>query len=437
MKGMFKNYRYYFKLFLIIILFTVISGCNGVTPFSYTITATAGAGGSINPSGVIGVSEGSNQTFTITPEEGYQISEILVDGISVGTVSTYTFFNVEQDHTIQANFVLNTDAYRVYNIDTEVGYDTIQEAIDKATSGQSLIVYPGTYYENIIFDDKNITVRSSEPLNPAIVASTIIDGGSGSVVEFTGGDTSTLEGFTIRDGDVEYGGGINVYTSSSPTINGNTITGNTAIIGGGIYLSSNSNSIITNNTITSNTANYGGGIYISKSNPTIQDNTITDNEVSSKGGGIYVDSCHPTITTISGNTITDNMATESSASGGGIYLYHSSPIINNNNIVDNVATNYGGGIYVTNDSSPIISDNDITDNAVRGSGGGIFVSLDSELLPVNIRPTGWGAGRENIPYDNPLVPAEGLDYTIAGNTFTGNEHGDPLDYTEGAHVYFE
>jgi hypothetical protein len=62
--------------------------------------------------------------------------------------------------------------------------------------------------------------------------------------------------------------------------------------------------------------------------------------------------------------------------------------------------------------------------------------LECYLLPNTVRPTGWGTVREDIP-TNELVPEEGVPYTIASNEFLGNEHGSPLDYTEGAHVYFD
>ncbi|MCM8768898.1 MAG: hypothetical protein NC911_04350, partial [Candidatus Omnitrophica bacterium] len=72
---------------------------------TYTITANAGSGGSISPSGQIIVNEGQNQTFNIAANQGYQISDVLVDGVSVGPVTSYTFYSVTSDHTISASFV--------------------------------------------------------------------------------------------------------------------------------------------------------------------------------------------------------------------------------------------------------------------------------------------------------------------------------------------
>ncbi|MBU4473523.1 MAG: putative Ig domain-containing protein [Candidatus Omnitrophica bacterium] len=73
-------------------------------PKTYTITASAGPGGSISPSGIVTVNQGSDISFTVTPDTGYQITNVLVDGSSVGAVEEYTFENVKQNHTIQANF---------------------------------------------------------------------------------------------------------------------------------------------------------------------------------------------------------------------------------------------------------------------------------------------------------------------------------------------
>lgn len=324
MKRFLQENRTLFMLLLFFISSLVfLSSCSGVTPTDYNITATAGAGGSINPSGAIVVSEGGSQTFTFTPDECYQIADVLVDSISVGLVSAYTFVSIQQDFNIHVNFFPGPG---VKNIDTGVEYASIQAAIDDALAGETIVICPGAYYENIIFDGKNINLQSTDPSDPAIVDSTVIDGGGvGSVIWFIGGDTSALKGFTIR--------------------NGNNV--------------------------------YGGGIYINNSSPTIENNIITDNIATGLGGGIRVS--------------------------------HSSPTITNNTITYNIANAYGGGMYV---------------------------DLDSELLPSDSRPIGWGTGREDIPTGATLDPAEGEEYTIAGNEFLGNKHGTSSDYTEGAHVYF-
>ncbi len=77
---------------------------SGNLPTMYTITPSAGAGGTISPSSAVQVAEGGSQTFTITANSGYLISNVTVDGTSVGAVSTYTFTNVTANHTIAATF---------------------------------------------------------------------------------------------------------------------------------------------------------------------------------------------------------------------------------------------------------------------------------------------------------------------------------------------
>ena len=71
----------------------------------YTIKTTAGAGGSISPSGSVSVREGRDQTFTITPDKGYAVSNVKIDGKSIGAVKSYTFENVRRTHTIEVIFM--------------------------------------------------------------------------------------------------------------------------------------------------------------------------------------------------------------------------------------------------------------------------------------------------------------------------------------------
>ena len=71
----------------------------------YTIKATAGAGGSISPSGNVSVREGRDRTFTITPDKGYAVANVKIDGKSIGAVKSYTFENVSRTHTIEVIFM--------------------------------------------------------------------------------------------------------------------------------------------------------------------------------------------------------------------------------------------------------------------------------------------------------------------------------------------
>ena len=82
------------------------TGGGGSSGYSYyTIKATAGAGGSISPSGNVSVREGRDQTFTITPDKGYAVANVKIDGKSIGAVKSYTFENVSRTHTIEVIFM--------------------------------------------------------------------------------------------------------------------------------------------------------------------------------------------------------------------------------------------------------------------------------------------------------------------------------------------
>ena len=84
-------------------------------PKKQRIKASASAGGSITPSGIVEIKYGRDQSFTITPDTGYHVDDVLVDGISVGAVTTYTFAGVVAYHAISVSFTIN-----VYTISTTV-----------------------------------------------------------------------------------------------------------------------------------------------------------------------------------------------------------------------------------------------------------------------------------------------------------------------------
>ena len=83
---------------------------------TYSVSATAGAGGSITPFGIATVNSGSSQSYTIAPATGYSISDVKVDGVSVGAVAGYTFASVTANHTIAASFAVIT-----YSVNASAG----------------------------------------------------------------------------------------------------------------------------------------------------------------------------------------------------------------------------------------------------------------------------------------------------------------------------
>lgn len=286
----------------------------------------------------------------------------------------------------------------VNNSTQGTSFSTIQAAIDASVPGDVIIVYPGTYYENIDFKGKNITVQSTDPLNSTILLNTIINGQKkGSVVSFKSGETNkaVLKGFTIQNGS-----GSNI--------------GNWSKNGGGIYCNQSSPTI-SNNFILNNNADNGGGIYCSFSSTIIRQNKIGLNSAKGGGGIFCGDSSSPVI---SQNTISENSATHNSH-GGGILCYNSSPNIVSNEISWNDATN-GAGICIL-DSMPVIYGNDIHKNTATQYGGGIFVSKDS--IVKDSHGDSWL--RMNDPPHNET-----------NNLYSGNAHQGALN-TDGSNVYFE
>jgi hypothetical protein len=83
---------------------TIAASFSQTPPATFTITATAGAGGAIAPSGLVKVAQGGNQAFSITPSAGFTIAGVTVDGAAKGAIATYTFSNVTGNHTIAASF---------------------------------------------------------------------------------------------------------------------------------------------------------------------------------------------------------------------------------------------------------------------------------------------------------------------------------------------
>ncbi|NQT84722.1 hypothetical protein HQ563_17010 [bacterium] len=246
----------------------------------------------------------------------------------------------------------------------ETALKTIQEGIDSAANGDTVIVAEGTYLENIHFHGKNITLRSTDPFHANVVAMTIIDGDkAGSAVTFGGaeGETCALSGFTIRNGSSTYGGGICGGTPENPirsraAIRHNIITGNSARYGGGIALC---DGVIENNAIRGNSTPYhGGGLY--GCDGTIRNNTIAQNSATSHGGGLY--QCGGTILS---NRIAENSADEGSG-GGFVYC---SGTIRNNLIVGNSAGSRGGGIALCDGT---IENNTVSGNSTPLQGGGLY-----------------------------------------------------------------
>lgn len=265
-------------------------------------------------------------------------------------------------------------------------YAAIQAALDTATDGDTIIVGQGTYYENINFLGKAVTLRSMDPNDPAVVAGTVIDGSRpadpniGSVVTFNYGEgnDSIIEGFTLNGGtgqtdptidwriwtgDNGEGGGI-ICVNSSPTISKNIIKNCRAEYGGGgIFCHNHASPIIANNTIESNYAGwYGGGIFCRYyCSPTIYNNQLIANDVNHLGGAIYLAEWSDAL--IYNNYIFDNKSI--GLNGGAVYYFvWCDPIIANNIFLKNSASKTGSAIMVSSDSGGSIVNNLLYENMI-------------------------------------------------------------------------
>ena len=314
-------------------------------------------------------------------------------------------------------------------INIPADYLTIQEGINSSADGDTVLVQPGTYVENINFNGHNITLGSLflTTGDTAYIAETVIDGNSsGSVVTFENGEDSTtvIAGFTIMNGYSNFGGGICARNATSPTIIYNDIRSNTIegdpfdfnVNGCGIYATGASlisNNIIRDNTVTLQTPAYsvGGGIYIIGPAVVIQNeihsnyarggggiglmlhaqalimnNNISGNEAF-EAGGLY---CNRTEATIFGNSVNNNSA---QYEVGGIYCYRGSNRFNSNEIVGNSSEHGAGGISVIGDSSVFVN-NYIAQNNAGSRGGGVKLSNFGSTFEGNfiIGNLGYGTG---------------------------------------------
>jgi len=241
-------------------------------------------------------------------------------------------------------------------------YPTVQAAIDAALDGDTVLVQPGEYVENIDFLEKELVLRSDgdgflSTYDPAPETTILNGGSSGTVVTMNRdgvGDHRRMEltGFTIKQGLADFGGGIYCAGDVWALIMHNIITGNHAVNdGGGLFLSANRNSYVAGNRFISNSAgSRGGGAYLNAelyaSYPYLY-NCLVVNNTADLGGGVFfhnaISSLGAYFCTISANTAT---------TGGGIYSLDDSfvgrSIIWQNSAGTAPQIHESGGLTVTN-----------------------------------------------------------------------------------------
>ncbi len=322
----------------------------------------------------------SNTTYTIRPEaNGYVFSSSASRQISTGNSrNNFAQSGNRSGIDFYAQSAPNPRAARIIYVsvdaprdpgprdparsdpgeDGTVGhpFDAIQEAIEAAISGDTVLILRGTYAgegnRDLDFKGKAITLRSEDPNDPSLV--TIDCGGTAQELhrgfEFHSYETplSVLNGLTITGGHHEHGGALSCGDSARPTLINCTFQANSALFGGGIF--NNSSPQITNCTFSANTANGGGGIYndgsASDCNPVLTDCVLYGNSASHNGGAMYNlgRRATPTLTRCS---FIDN----SVPGGGGGAMRNNlggSPTLTNCLLTGNAAATFGGAIRNSN-----------------------------------------------------------------------------------------
>lgn len=290
--------------------------------------------------------------------------------------------------------------------------EKIQEAINAASSGDTINVESGTYYENLQIN-KPLTISGKA------TTTTIIDGGKNvasaiyiNYPTYAQNKSCILNDLTITHGSGANGGGINInnVNGSDVILKGCIISENSAdlphAVGGGIYNQGNCKLTLTDCGIFKNYADGdGGGIWSQSANLVLERCKISENRAGRNGGGIF---------TRNNMMLTDSQISDNKAGitegidwgkGGGIYNENSVLTINGDNIVQNQAMLYGGGIYNDQGTLKIYSSH-IDKNKADLLGGGIHndkgvVELNSGSISNNLaggKGNGDGGGIYNFHY---------------------------------------
>lgn len=310
---------------------------------------------------------------------------------------------------------------------------TINGAIGKATSGDTIYVAIGTYTgggTEVVLIDKNITLSGgwNEGFTTQSGISTV-DGQNARrgivVYQSVGSITTNLDLFLIVNGQTGGDGG-GIYNLESLFLTNSLIEQNSSSYGGGIY--NNGGTInINNTTISNNSASLqGGGIYNKSGNVTMDNVNISEN-LASFGGGI--DNYYGGTLILNKSTISENSA--SSYYGGGISNLGGSVTLNNTTVSSNSVSSYGGGIYNNGfpDKIGLVTMNNatISNNSAGSYGGGIYnggdgdVFIMNSILGENTAPmTGFDCNGSLISNGNNII-------STTGNCFITAASGDQFN----------
>lgn len=315
-----------------------------------------------------------------------------------------------------------TNNPRTINVPEDFTY--IQDAINEANHGDTIIIAPGTYNQSIDYKGKSITIKSQDPSNEDVVKATILQGGDsnapdngqGPIVMFINGEgkQAKLEGLTLKNQDRDFFNMSAVYIeSASPTITNNRITSKkgTAIVMNWAY---------TNLHMIDNAEDVGRFTSIEgyETAPHLEGNTIYDSKI---GGGIWHYYASPTI-------VNNKFVNNNGRLSGAIHNWFSSALIQGNEFTNN-SGEVGGALHFENFAIPNVINNTFYNNSADGGGA---IHIDS--------PT-YGTIDKNIFKNNQVsfssvgsATSVGMlaDISLTNNLITEN-YGWPV-YAGGAKV---
>jgi len=325
---------------------------------------------------------------------------------------------ITMEHTPKSIYISPTGSNSIGDGSQSSPFKTIQYGINQSQSGDTVIVYPGIYEENINFESKNIVISSLHLFddNRDNIQNTIIDGGNINSVVYIGDNLETnpvLNGFTIQNGkSSSWAGGITIM-ESSPTISNCIIKNNEGYDGGGIGCIGNYDNDyypIIKNCLIYNNSNYwyGGGIQCWKRfSPQIINCIIAKNKTQNNGGGL------------------------------GFYGNSNAEIINCT-IVDNESNIAAGGLWISGSNIKIknsivwLNNSEINSSTQLVSVSGSFNINYCDIQNINNLNDIAGSNNFDLyPYFNDM---DNLDYGINSQSFcigAGTLTGAPNDDYEG------
>ena len=299
-------------------------------------------------------------------------------------------------------------------------FASITEAINAAEDGHVIVVAPGTYFETLQTSGKAITIRSVDPLDDSIVASTIVNAQEqGSVLSIIDGERpqTIVEGLTLTGGAADSGAGVRIV-GSSPTIRHCRIMANQAPLGtgngGGLYCF-NGSPLIEDCVFANNVAEYGGGLNFQSSAAVVVNCTVVANSAAVGGGTAGGSDTTPSDAVYLNTLFARNTA---SVVGGAVSIL-GHPSFINCTFADN-DSNFIGGVWFIGESvgtlfNCILWSNEDShagtlEEAQLGVGAGAVASVDFTILE------GWSGafgGQGNLGLNPAFVDPLGADSLLA------------------------